>query len=395
MIKNKGFNLITVIIIICISSIISGITTGVIVTNGYKNSTGLTANELASDQDLKEFLEVYSSISDDYYENIDKKEMLDSAIDAMLNYLGDSYTTYMTNEEREALTEKLAGTYKGIGVEIRDREIINVIANSPAEKAGILAGDIIYKVNDIDVTTYTTDMIAVLIKNNKKEIINLTIQRAGIEMTFELKLEDVEISSVSSTMIENTNIGYLYISIFSKNVNKQVKEALASLENEGMEKLIIDLRDNSGGYLEGAESIANQFLQEGKIIYSLKNKTITQEVKDKTSEFKNYPIVVLINGSSASASEILAAALKDSYNAVLIGETSYGKGKVQQTVTLEDGSMAKYTSAKWLRPNGECIDEIGIIPDYVLKLETREDEEGNKYLIDTQFNKAVEYLSTL
>ena len=164
---------------------------------------------------------------------------------------------------------------------------------------------------------------------------------------------------------------------------------MTELESNGITSLIIDLRGNTGGYLKGATDIASIFIEKGKTLYYLENKEKKEEYKDETSELKNIPVIVLIDGTSASASEVLAAALKDSYGATLVGTLSYGKGKVQQTNKLEDGSMVKYTIAKWLRPNGECIDEIGIQPDYEIQLE--QSEEG--YLIDTQLEKAIELLS--
>ena len=167
------------------------------------------------------------------------------------------------------------------------------------------------------------------------------------------------------------------------------------MENQGMQKLIIDLRNNGGGYLESAEETANLFLENGKLIYSLENKDAKADHYDKTDANKTYSIAILLNGTSASASEILAAALKDSYEygVYFVGTTSYGKGLVQQTYDLSDGSMAKYTSARWLRPNGQCINGIGLTPDYYVQYEGLYDESGNK--IDEQLQKAIEVLSAL
>lgn len=153
--------------------------------------------------------------------------------------------------------------------------------------------------------------------------------------------------------------------------------------------MVIDVRNNAGGYLISAKEIASMFLEKEKIIYSLQEKDKTQTYKDTTSEKRDYPVVVLINEYSASASEILTSALKESYNATLVGKKSYGKGKVQQTLNLEDGSMAKYTTAKWLTPNGKCIDGVGITPDYEIDLDV---DENNQTIVDTQLNKAIEIL---
>ena len=193
-------------------------------------------------------------------------------------------------------------------------------------------------------------------------------------------------------MVENTNIGYLSLQTFSNTLATQVKDALNELEKSGMKSLIIDLRNNTGGYLTAATDVANMFLEKGKRIYGLNYQNNITNFNDETSEHKEYEIVVLINENTASASEILAAALKESYGATLVGETSFGKGKVQQTMKLDDGSMVKYTSAYWLTPNGTCIDGTGINPDYYIVNEEVTDEAGNITIPDAQLNKAIEVL---
>lgn len=393
--NSKGFNLVSVIIIICISSIVSGITTGIIATNSYKSSTGLSYNDILNDQELNDFLEVYSSILSNYYEDVNKEEMLDTAVDAMLNYLGDTYTSYLNSDEREALEERLKGTYEGIGIRILNTTIDSIVADSPAEEAGLQAGDVIVSVNGNDVTDKSGDEISILIKNSDNNTVNLVINRNGTELSFDLKIATDLISpAINYKMIDNT-IGYLQIELFSKTLSIQVEKAISDLKNQGMAKLIIDLRDNTGGYLESAEATANIFLEKGKLIYSLEDKEKTADYYDESEESTNFPIVILLNSTSASASEILAAALKDSYGAVFVGEKSYGKGKVQQTYQLSDGSMAKLTSAKWLRPNGQCIDGIGLIPDYESSLIINTNETGEAEIIDNQLNKAIEVIGTM
>ena len=393
--NSKGFNLVSVIIIICISSIVSGITTGIIATNSYKSSTGLSYNDILNDQELNDFLEVYSSILSNYYEDVNKEEMLDTAVDAMLNYLGDTYTSYLNSDEREALEERLKGTYEGIGIRILNTTIDSIVADSPAEEAGLQAGDVIVSVNGNDVTDKSGDEISILIKNSDNNMVNLVINRNGTELSFDLKIASDLISpAINYKMIDNT-IGYLQIELFSKTLSIQVEKAISDLKNQGMAKLIIDLRDNTGGYLESAEATANIFLEKGKLIYSLEDKEKTADYYDESEESTNFPIVILLNSTSASASEILAAALKDSYGAVFVGEKSYGKGKVQQTYQLSDGSMAKLTSAKWLRPNGQCIDGIGLIPDYESSLIINTNETGEAEIIDNQLNKAIEVIGTM
>lgn len=392
--NNKGFNLVSVIIIICVTSIISGITTGVIVTNSYKNSTGLNYNELVNDENLSEFLEVYSSVVNNYYEDVDTSEMVDTALDAMLNYLGDNYTTYLDSEETKRLEDSLSGTYRGIGIafsqniETMNFQIVSVTPSSPAERAGLMKDDIIVSIDGTPVAGKTNIEIQNMIRNNTNNSVNIVVNRAGSEMSFDINLVSLLDSNINYKMLDN-NIGYLQMEIFSKTLDTQVNNALNDLENQGMQKLIIDLRNNTGGYLESASSTASIFLEKGKLIYSLTSKNKKADYYDETDSHKTYPIVILLNEMSASSSEILAAALKDSYGAVLVGTTSYGKGVVQQTYDLSDGSMAKYTSAKWLRPNGDCIDGIGLKPDYEVAY------DSSITSTDNQLDKAIEVISTL
>ena len=391
---NKGFNLLSVIIIICAVSLISALATGIIVTNSYKTSNGLNYNELLNDEHLSEFLEVYASVSGNYYEDVDKDALIDTALNAMLDYLGDSYTTHLNSSETKALEERLAGSYKGIGIEIIGSEIVGVTKDSPAEEAGLQVGDLLVSVDGTSVGDKSSSEISDLIKNSSDESVSLIINRAGTELTYDVAIADVATKAIAYSLLEN-NIGYLKMDIFSKTLSSQVDLALKDMESQGMQKLIMDLRDNTGGYLESAEDTASLFLEKGKLIYSLENSETKADYHDETSACKNYPIVILLNSNSASASEILAAALKDSYSGpiLFVGETSYGKGLVQQTYDLSDGSMAKYTSARWLRPNGECINGKGLKPDYeVIKAEMY-DEAGNP--IDNQLQRAIEVISAL
>ena len=393
--NTKGFNLLSVIIIITVTSIISGITTGVIVTNSYKNNTGISYDELLNDENLNEFLEVYSSVVNNYYEEVDTREMVDTALVAMLDYLGDTYTTYLDSSETEALEERLAGSYRGIGITILGREIQAVTNNSPAANAGLEVGDIIINVDGTDVSETDGSVISEMIKKTDKDSVTLTVLRNDSELTFNINIGTVPTVAVAYRMLEN-NVGYLEMQVFSETLSSQVENALADMESQGMQKLIIDLRDNTGGYLESAEATANLFLENGKLIYSLENKDNKADYYDKTSTSTNYPIVILTNGNTASASEILAAALEDSYSnsVIFVGKTSFGKGLVQQTYDLSDGSMAKYTSARWLRPNGECINGIGLSPDYDVDFSYIYNEAG-EVISDTQLQKALEVINAL
>ena len=393
----RGFSLAWVIGIVVVTSIISGITTGVIVYNNNRLSYNMTYGDLSNDKELNEFLTVYANILSDYYEDVDTGELLDKAIAGMMDYLGDDYSTYLDDETTAELFESLSGEYKGIGVSINntDKSIVEVYKNTPASKAGIETGDIIVGFNNTDVTNMSATEVVEMIKNSTGNF-TLQLKRGDQTITVTLKNETLIAPNTDYYMIENTNIGYLYMETFSNTLATQVKSALEEMEKNGMTSLIIDLRNNTGGYLNSASDVASIFLEKGKRIYSLEYQNEVNHYNDETREHKEYNIVVLINENTASAAEILAAALKESYGATIVGETSFGKGKVQQTMQLDDGSMVKYTSAYWLTPNGTCIDEIGINPDYYVTNEEIADENGTITGInDLQLQKAIEILNRI
>ena len=390
--KVKGFGLLETIIIILITAIASSLSTGIILYNSYKDNTGITYDEMLKDEALKEFLDVYNSLSTEYYEEIDKKALLESAIDAMTKYLGDKYTTYLTEKERELLEEQLKGEYTGIGVLIEGNVIKQVFDSSPALESGVKVGDIIIKVNGEEVKDKDATYITAAIKK-KSDKATILFLRENEEIELTIEFQKLDVPAISYEVLED-NIGYIYISSFSNTLTKQVKEALIKLEEQNIESLIIDVRDNSGGYLSAAYDLASLFIKKGKVIYSLADSKNIVSYEDKTEEHKTYPIIVLMNENSASASEILAAALKDSYSAVLVGKTSYGKGKVQQTKQLSDGSMVKYTSARWYTPNNVCVDGKGLTPDYEIDLAITYGENQEIVNVkDTQLLKAQELLN--
>ena len=393
--KDRGFSLPWVIGIVIVTSIISAITSGVIVYNNNKLTYDLTYGDISNDQDLNEFLTVYASIISDYYEDVDKGALLDQAIAGMMNYLGDDYTTYLDGESSSELFDSLSGEYDGIGVSINnsDKSIVEVFDNTPAKKAGLKVGDIIIGFNNTDVTLMSATEVVNLIKNSKDSF-TLRVQRGSEIISVSLKNETLITPNVEYYMIDNTNIGYLSMETFSNTLATQVQDALKKLESNGMNALIIDLRENTGGYLNAAVDVASIFLEKGDRIFSLEYQNEVMNYNDETKEHKEYEIVVLVNENTASASEVVAAALKENYGAIIVGETTFGKGKVQQTMKLDDGSTVKYTSAYWLTPSGSCIDEIGINPDYSVKNENITDENGAIIGVnDYQLDKAIEILS--
>lgn len=386
----RVFKLSEVVVVIVITALLSAIITGFVSFNTYRTMYKTSSVNLTNDKDLREFLEVYAELVTEYYVDIDRGELLDSAISGMTEYLNENYTNHLSKGDTEDLYSTLSGEYEGIGISLRnDLTIVEVFDNTPAKLAGLEVNDVITWVNGVNVKDYISTDVVQLIKNDEDKEVTIGVNRDGKELTFNIQLKTIDYPSVTSSIEEGTNIGYISISTFTNTTARLFTEHLTKLENEGIDSLIIDLRDNGGGYLVSAKQIASLFIEKGKTLYYLEDKNNKIEYKDETNDKREYPIVILINGSSASASEILTSALVDSYGAKTVGKTSFGKGKVQQTKELTNGTMIKYTTAKWLRPNDNCIDGIGIVPDYEIELKIEKNT-----VIDTQYNKAIELLKS-
>lgn len=345
-------------------------------------------------KELSKFYDAYDTITDNYYGDISKEELVDSAISGMVFSVGDIYTSYSDTDTTSKFDEMVNGTYEGIGCVIQqsetDMKIITVYDNSPAEKAGLKVDDKIIKVDDIDISTTTASKIGDYIKSGAKDKITMTIIRGEEEKVVTLSREKIEIPVVTAKTFESNGkkIGYLQISIFSSVANKQFKENLEKLEKDGIDGLIIDVRNNNGGYLTTVTDITSSLLPKGKIIYQIQKGDKKVATKDKTSTKREYPIAVLVNGGSASASEILAGAIKESYKGYVVGTKTYGKGTVQQVKKLSDGSMIKYTVENWLTPDGNWINEKGIEPTNVVDMDSAYYENpGDEN--DNQLQKAL------
>lgn len=345
-------------------------------------------------KELSKFYDAYDTITDNYYGDISKEELVDSAISGMVSSVGDIYTSYSDTDTTSKFDEMVNGTYEGIGCVIQQSEtdmiIITVYDNSPAEKAGLKVDDKIIKVDDIDISTTTASKLGDYIKSGAKDKITMTIIRGEEEKVVTLSREKIEIPVVTAKTFESNGkkIGYLQISIFSSVANKQFKENLEKLEKDGIDGLIIDVRNNNGGYLTTVTDITSSLLPKGKIIYQIQKDDKKVATKDKTSTKREYPIAVLVNSGSASASEILAGAIKESYKGYVVGTKTYGKGTVQQVKKLSDGSMIKYTVENWLTPDGNWINEKGIEPTNVVDMDSAYYENpGDEN--DNQLQKAL------
>ena len=398
--KKTGFNYAEVVVIMIITLILGGIIGSFIthITRGTKiiNKT-IIKDEIPSE--MTEFLQTYENIVNDYYEKVDSKELLEAGINGMLNYLGDDYSVYMDKEATESFNQQVEGKYTGIGVEIMLQEEGGVVINkvfdkSPAYSSGLKIGDVFLKIDGVDVTEKNASEIASMIKGSNKSEVEIVVKRDNQEKTFKLTLKEVEIESViSKTFTRNDKkVGYIQIGVFAANTYSQFSNKLAELEKDNIDSLIIDVRDNSGGYLSTVTDMASLFLDKSKIIYQLDTKGVVEQIYSKTNASRKYNIVVLVNQNSASASEILAAALQESYGAKVIGINSFGKGTVQKAYQLESGATVKYTIQKWLTPKGNWINETGVTPDI-------KEELSNDYFqnpsddTDNQLQKAIEELT--
>ena len=370
--KNKERELYTSkeVIIVMIFSIGIGI---LMCFGGISIITG--KNYLAVTKDLKKVVDTYYAIVDNYYGELDRDKLIDGAVEGMISSVGDTFTSYSDTDSTSSFDETINGSYEGIGCTVATLEdgtisVIDMFEDSPSYKAGLKVGDIILKVDGESYEGKNSNDISDYIKNSGKSKVVLTVKRDNEEKDISINLSKVEIPHVSGKVIEQDSkkIGYIKISLFASNSYKQFKNKLGELEKSNIDDLIIDVRDNSGGYLSSVTDICNLFLDKGKVIYQLEDSKGKVKKKDTTKEKRKYDIVVLINGGSASASEILASAIKESYGGDIVGTNSYGKGTVQQTKKLLDGSMIKYTTQKWLTPDGNSINEVGVTPTKVVEL---------------------------
>lgn len=361
--RRSGFNFSEVIIIMIIA-IMFGFLLGNIV-----NFVVFSDNS-SSDKELDELVTTYDNIINNYYEDVDKEELIDAGIQGMINYLDDPYATYFSGEASEDFNQELAGNYEGIGVEIMLNNgvvsVSRVFDNSPASKAGVKVGDVVIKVNDTDITAKSlTEVVSMISGENSGNKSKLTVTRNGEELSFELAKGTIEVPVVNSQIYENNGkkIGYIKIDLFSSKVYKQFNSTLKNLEKNNIQGLVIDVRDNPGGYLSEVKNILCLFLDKKQVLYQLQTKNKTEKIYGtKKSIERDYPVSVIINDESASAAEILASAFKESYGSRIVGINSYGKGTVQSASDLNSGDTIKYTVQKWLTPDGNWVNDKGVVP---------------------------------
>lgn len=345
---------------------------------------------------LQSFIEEYKYIIDNYYDEVDEKEILNTALSSILSSLGDPYSTSLDTTSNYFNTT-LKGSFEGIGVEIANDNdnriiVVNVFDSSPAQKAGITAGDIIIKLNEEDTTNMETSVLVDKLKEEDGNF-SITVLRDNKEIQVEVKREMVVIKSVLSKTFddETKKIGYIYVSLFAENTDAQFKEELAKLEEDNIDALIIDLRNNTGGSLSTVTNIISLFLNKKHVIYQTQHKEEIVKTYSNGGEDKTYKIVFLANEYTASASEVMIAALSENLNAYIIGKKTYGKGTVQELLTTTTGYQYKFTTKKWLTPNGTWINDVGISPDLEVNLNDAyySDPADEK---DNQLQAALNYI---
>ena len=344
------------------------------------------------------FGEVLEKINKEYVDEINQSESMDSAINGLLQSL-DPYSSYMSPEIFEEMQTETSGEFGGLGIEVSMEagvvKVITPIDDTPASKAGIKAGDYIVKINNIQVQGKSLSEAVDLMRGPVGSGIELTVRRRGAKkaLTFNVVREIIEVQSVKSELLEN-NIGYLRLTSFNDNSSQQIKKQIKKLKkNKNLNSYILDLRNNPGGLLSQAIKISDFFLENGEIV-STKSRKKSENIKwfaKKGDILDGKTLLVLINYGSASASEIVAGALKDHKRAILVGENSYGKGSVQSIIPLKNKGAIRLTFAKYYLPSGKSISEVGVRPDIEVN------EEGDNFRIktdtDNQLNYAIKLLN--
>jgi carboxyl-terminal processing protease len=365
----------------------------------YLNIPVFSKNDLYEKIDL--FGEVLENIEKDYVDEVDQAEMMDSAINGVLQSL-DPYSAYMSPETFKEMQTDTSGQFGGLGIEIGMEagvvKVISPIDDTPAAKAGIKAGDYIVKIGEEQVQGKSLMDAVKLMRGPVGSSIDLTIRRKKVKKPLEFKItrKIIQVKSVSSEIIsKNKNLGYIRLKSFNENSDKQFLKSLKKFEkNTKIKGYVIDLRNNPGGLLTKAINITDFFLNDGEIV-STKGRNVSETRKffaKRGDETNGKPVIVLINYGSASASEIFAGALKDHKRAIILGENSYGKGSVQSIIPLRNGGGIRLTISKYYLPSGKSISEVGVTPDIVVE------EVGENFKIksdkDNQLNYAIKLFNS-
>jgi carboxyl-terminal processing protease len=342
---------------------------------------------------LKIVKEAIDQVRNQFVEDIPVEKLREGAIKGVIDALNDPYSRYFSKKEYKSLNEETNGHFFGVGLELglKDSKLVVVspIEDTPAYKAGIKSGDQIIYIDKKSTKKMPIEKAVSLIRGKKGTTVVLTISREGNDkpVKFSLVRDEIKVPNVTSKMKES-GIGYIRIHMFSKGTGSDLRKSLEKLKGEGAKGIIVDLRNNPGGLLDESVDVASNFVPSGTIV-SIKGRDGGSEVFDSKGNAFEFPLVVLVNKGSASASEIVAGAIQDTKRGVLVGEKTFGKGSVQSVITLSDGSGVTITNAKYFTPSGRSIHKIGITPDVVVHLDEKNKKE------DVQLNRAIEILKDL
>lgn len=320
-------------------------------------------------QEFQKLYDAYDEIKKNYFEDIDEKVVLDGAINGMVDSLDDPYSDYLNTEETENLMENISSSFQGIGAEIQEADgyikVVSPIKNSPAEKVGLLPNDLIQEVDGKSIQGMSSSEAVMLIRGEKGTTVTLTIKRGENAEPFQVKIkrDDIPIETVYAEMLDG-GIAHIRMTTFSEHTYDELLKTLDEMEAEGMKGLVLDVRQNPGGVLDGAMKISDLFVEKGKTVLQTQEKGKKAILYPASGGRKvEVPVALVVDDGSASASEILAGALKESSDIPLVGTKTFGKGTVQSPKDLKDGSNLKITTAKWLTPDGNWIHKKGIEPD--------------------------------
>lgn len=401
----RYFRFYATLVVIAIA-FLSGLVIGAWKINGVAVSQvgDVVINKFTDDPETQEidfgiFWETWRTIQNKYYDRpVSESDLFYGALIGMSAGVQDPYTVFFDPEISQDFNEQISGTFEGIGIEIGIKEeqlvVIAPLPETPAYNAGVLAGDQIVSIDGTDTAGITLDLAVTMIRGEKGTPVELGVRREGEEDTITISIirETIIIESISWEMLES-NVAHIVLSDFNDNTEKGFEKAIREIILEEPVGIILDLRNNPGGFLATAVNIAGYFIQEDEVVLieDFGNGKQNSYSVENGEDFIDYPMVVLVNGGTASASEIVAGAIQDHGMATILGEQTFGKGTVQELKEFADGSSLKITVAEWLTPNGRSIDKEGIEPDIVIEI-TQEDIEAG---IDLQLDSAVKLLTEL
>lgn len=369
------------VLILMLLAIVFGLWIGYIITY-HRNS---------SDKNVAEIVDTYYDIMDGYYDDVDGEKLSDAAIQGMISSLKDPYSIYMNENNTSSFQDTIKGSFVGIGVTVSFEEsgyhrILDLVKDGPAEKAGLMIDDVIIEVDGKSVKDVDGDDFTKLVRGKRGTKIKVKVQRGEEEKEFTMKRDTIEIDSVTKDIIpfDNKTFGYIRIDNFASNTYSQFSKVLKDVEKQNIDALIIDVRDNPGGYLLQTQQILSMFFPRKTLLYQIQTKNYKKKIFSNSTESRDYPIAVLINNASASASEVFASSFQDNYdNSVIVGENSYGKGTIQKPQYLKNGTSIKFTTQKWLTSKGKDLEGKGVVPDV-------EVEQSDDYYQDPSVDSDVQ-----